>query len=236
MRLDKLLAHMGIGSRKEVKSLIRKGLILVNGEPIFNDDFKVDEDADEIYLLEEKISFQRDIYILLHKPQGYVCATNDPVNPTVIDLVSNGQKGIFPVGRLDKDTTGLLLITNDGKLAHELLSPKRHVAKTYELTFTGVFHPSYFKRFEDGIILEDGTLCKPASFVLDASNQGRITIYEGKYHQVKRMMQALDMEVTSLKRISFGGLELPKDLKEGEFRPLTALEYQNLKKNIEDIE
>ncbi|MDE6585002.1 MAG: rRNA pseudouridine synthase [Anaeroplasmataceae bacterium] len=236
MRLDKLLAHMGIGSRKEVKSLIRKGLILVNGEPVFNDDFKVDEDADEIYLLEEKISFQKEIYILLNKPQGYVCATNDPVNPTVIDLVSNGQKGIFPVGRLDKDTTGLLLITNNGKLAHELLSPKHHVAKTYELTFTGVFHPSYFKRFEDGIVLEDGTLCKPASFVLDAPNQGRITIYEGKYHQVKRMMQALDMEVTSLKRISFGGLELPKDLKEGEFRPLTAMEYQSLKKNIENMD
>lgn len=236
MRLDKLLAHMGIGSRKEVKSLIRKGLVLVNGEPIFNDDFKIDEDADEIYLLEEKISFQKDIYILLNKPQGYVCATNDPINPTVIDLVSNGQKGIFPVGRLDKDTTGLLLITNDGKFAHELLSPKHHVAKTYELTFTGVFHPSYYKRFESGITLEDGTLCEPASFILDAPNQGRITIYEGKYHQVKRMMQALDMEVTSLKRISFGGLELPKDLKEGEFRPLTDLEYRTLKNTTENVD
>ncbi|MDE7213391.1 MAG: 16S rRNA pseudouridine(516) synthase, partial [Anaeroplasmataceae bacterium] len=124
MRLDKLLAHMGYGSRKEVKAFIRKGYVLLNGETVFDDDIKVDEENDEILILNESVEYQKQIYLLLNKPKGYVSATYDPKEPTVLDLIDETQKGLFPVGRLDKDTTGFLLITNDGKLAHELLSPK----------------------------------------------------------------------------------------------------------------
>ncbi|MDE6241978.1 MAG: rRNA pseudouridine synthase [Anaeroplasmataceae bacterium] len=229
MRLDKLLAHMGYGSRKEVKSFIRKGYVLLNGEAVFDDDIKVDEENDEIVILNQNVEYQKQIYILLHKPKGYVSATFDFKEPTVLDLIEETQKGLFPVGRLDKDTTGLLLITNDGKLAHELLSPKHHVAKEYELTFTGEFKESFIKQFQEGIVLEDGYICKPAEFILLESNKGRITIYEGKFHQIKRMMQALGMEVTSLKRIAFGRLRLPLDLKDGEYRFLTKDEIELLK-------
>ncbi|MDE6408571.1 MAG: rRNA pseudouridine synthase [Anaeroplasmataceae bacterium] len=229
MRLDKLLAHMGYGSRKEVKTFIRKGYVLLNGEAVFDDDIKVDEENDEIILLDQSVEYQKQIYLLLNKPKGYVSATYDTKEPTVLDLIEETQKGLFPVGRLDKDTTGLLLITNDGKLAHELLSPKHHVAKTYELTFTGEFKNSFVNQFKEGIVLEDGYICKPALFTLIEPQRGKITIFEGKFHQIKRMMLALGMEVTSLRRISFGDLELPKDLAEGEYRPLTKEEIEHLK-------
>lgn len=229
MRLDKLLAHMGYGSRKEVKAFIRKGYVLLNGEAVFDDDIKVDEENDEITILDQTVGYQKQIYLLLNKPKGYVSATFDSKEPTVLDLIEETQKGLFPVGRLDKDTTGLLLITNDGKLAHELLSPKHHVAKTYELTFTGVFKEAFLNQFQKGITLEDGYLCKPAEFRLLEPQKGRITIYEGKYHQIKRMMQALGMEVTSLKRLSFGNLELPADLEEGMYRLLNSAEIELLK-------
>ena len=229
MRLDKLLAHMGYGSRKEVKAFIRKGYVLLNGEAVFDDDIKVDEENDEIVILDQTVEYQKKMYLLLNKPKGYVSATFDSKEPTVLDLIEETQKGLFPVGRLDKDTTGLLLITNDGKLAHELLSPKHHVAKNYELTFTGVFKDSFFEQFKKGIVLEDGYICKPAEFILLEPQRGKITIYEGKFHQIKRMMQVLGMEVTSLKRLSFGNLELPSDLEEGTYRALTKEELDLLK-------
>ncbi len=230
MRLDKLLANIGYGSRKEVKSFIRKRLVLVNGNTVYDDDLKVDELNDEISILDQKIEFQEKRYLILNKPDGYVSATFDFHDPTVLDLINEKQKGLFPVGRLDKDTTGLLLITNDGILAHQLLSPKNHVSKVYELTFTGVFKDEYYNFFEKGIILDDGYVCKPAIFELTGDHNGKITIYEGKYHQVKRMMQSLNMEVTSLKRISFGNLNLPSDLECGKYRELTDKELESLKK------
>ncbi len=230
MRLDKLLANIGYGSRKEVKSFIRKGLVLVNGNTVYDDDLKVDEQNDEISILDQKIEYQEKRYLILNKPDGYVSATFDFHDPTVLDLINEKQKGLFPVGRLDKDTTGLLLITNDGLLAHQLLSPKNRVSKVYELTFTGTFKDEYYNCFKEGIILDDGYVCKPAIFELTGNNSGKITIYEGKFHQVKRMMQSLDMEVTSLKRISFGNLNLPSDLKCGKYRELTEEELESLKK------
>ena len=229
MRLDKLLAHMGYGSRKEVKAFIRKGYVLLNGEAVFDDDIKVDEENDEIVILDQTVEYQKKIYLLLNKPKGYVSATFDSKEPTVLDLIEETQKGLFPVGRLDKDTTGLLLITNDGKLAHELLSPKHHVAKTYELTFSGVFKDSFFEQLKKGIVLEDGYICKPAEFILLEPQRGKITIYEGKFHQIKRMLHVLGMEVTSLKRLSFGNLELPSDLEEGSYRALTKEELDLLR-------
>ena len=231
MRLDKMLAHLGYGSRKEVKEFIRKGYVMVNGETVRNDDFKVDEENDEIIFLDQELHYEKMLYFILNKPDGYVSATYDSRDPIVLDLIDGHEnRGLFPVGRLDKDTTGLLLISNDGKLAHKLLSPTKHVDKVYELTFDGVFKNAYHKYFEEGIVLDDGYKCMPATFELLEANKGRITIKEGKYHQVKRMMQALNMEVTTLKRIEFGPLSLPTDLKEGEYRELTIEELELLKK------
>ena len=231
MRLDKMLAHLGYGSRKEVKDFIRKGYVMVNGETITNDDFKVDEENDEIIFLDQELHYEKMLYFILNKPDGYVSATYDSRDPIVLDLIDGHEnRGLFPVGRLDKDTTGLLLISNDGKLAHKLLSPTKHVDKVYELTFTGTFKPAYHKYFLEGITLDDGYKCMPATFELLEPNKGLITIKEGKYHQVKRMMQALDMEVTTLKRIEFGPLKLPNDLKLGEYRELTVEELELLKK------
>lgn len=228
MRLDKLLAHLNYGSRKEVKEFIRNGYVSVDGEIITDDDFKVDENSSEIIFMDNKVNYEDKIYLILNKPSGYVSATIDN-EPTVIDLIKDyNHRDLFPVGRLDKDTTGLLLITNDGALAHKLLSPKKHVEKKYELTFTGIFKEEYHKAFEKGITLDDGYVCLPAKFELIEKNFGRITITEGKYHQVKRMMQALGLEVLTLKRISFGLLELPKNLKEGSYRKLTKEELEAL--------
>jgi len=229
MRLDKLLAHMNYGSRKEVKELIRKGYVLVNGEVVFNDDIKVNEETDDIVVADERVSYEKLLYFMLNKPDGYVSATYDPFDPIVLDLIPGYEKrGLFPVGRLDKDTVGLLIISNDGKLAHKLLSPKNHVTKKYELTFTGVFKNSYYKIFEDGVTLDDGYVCKPAKFELIEENHAYLTITEGKYHQVKRMMEAVGCHVESLKRVTFGPIVLPSDLEEGCFRPLSKEELELL--------
>lgn len=231
MRLDKMLAHLGYGSRKEVKEYVRKGYVMVNGETITNDDYKVDEESDEIVFLDQELHYEKMLYFILNKPDGYVSATYDSKDPIVLDLIDGHEnRGLFPVGRLDKDTTGLLLISNDGKLAHKLLSPNKHVDKVYELTFSGTFKPAYHKYFNEGITLDDGYKCMPATFELLGDNHGLITIKEGKYHQVKRMMQALNMEVLTLKRVSFGPLTLPDDLKLGEYRELTELELELLRK------
>lgn len=229
MRLDKLLAHMNYGSRKEVKSFIRKGYVLVNGEVVRNDDFKVDEELDEIVILEEEVTFKKTVYFIMHKPKGYVCANTDTRDPTIFELLDCAQRGLFTIGRLDKDTTGLLLITNDGTLAHELLSPKYHVNKTYEVTFQGIYKDAFQQKFKEGIVLEDGYVCKSATFELLDSQKGRITIHEGKFHQIKRMMSALGLKVVDLKRVAFGSLHLPLDLLEGSYRELTEDEIALLR-------
>ena len=230
MRLDKMLSHTGYGSRKEVKELIRKGFVSVNGETILDDDFKVDEENDEVIIADNNISYDKFIYIMLNKPDGYVSATYDSHDPIVLDLIDGYEKRkLFPVGRLDKDTVGLLLITNDGDLAHRMLSPKKHVIKRYYLKFDGILTDKKISRFEEGITLEDGYLCMPASYEKLSENEGILSIKEGKYHQVKRMLEALDCTVTYLKRISFGPIELDKDLEEGKYRFLTEEELKRLK-------
>ena len=230
MRLDKILAHMGYGSRKEVKEYIRKGYVLVNGEVIVDDDFKVDEVNDEIVIANQTIEYEKDIYLMLNKPDGYISATYDPKDPIVLDLIDGYEKrGLFPVGRLDKDTVGLLLITNDGNLAHKLLSPKSHVDKTYYLKYSGTFPKNGNSQFENGIVLDDGYKCMPAKFIDLGNQEANIIIKEGKYHQVKRMMEAVGCSVTYLKRISFGPLSLDNTLKEGEYRHLSEEEIALLK-------
>ena len=230
MRLDKLLAHMDYGSRKEVKELIRKGYVLVNGNVIKDDDYKVDEFNDEINILDSDIKYEEFIYIMLNKPDGYVSATYDFNKPTVLDLINDYKKrNLFPVGRLDIDTVGLLLITNDGALAHKLLSPKSHVDKKYYLKYEGKYDESFIKKFQDGIVLDDGYKCMSASFIDLGNNEAYIIIKEGKFHQVKRMMESVGCNVTFLKRVSFGNLSLDESLEEGKWRHLTIEEVESLK-------
>lgn len=231
MRLDKMLAHCGYGSRKEVKEYIRKGYVLVNGEVITDDDYKVDEKNDEVVIANQNVCYDEMIYIMLNKPDGYISATYDANDPIVLDLISGYEKrNLFPVGRLDKDTEGLLLITNDGKLAHNLLSPKKHVDKIYYLKFEGEFTKKAHELFENGVILDDGYMCMPAKFINLRNGEGKIIIKEGKYHQVKRMMEAVGCRVTYLKRIEFGPLKLDETLDFGEYRLLTLDEINDLKK------
>lgn len=231
MRLDKMLAHSGYGTRKEVKEYIRKGLVMVNGEVITNDDYKVDEDNDEITILDKAVNYEKMIYLMLNKPDGYISATYDNYDPIVLDLIDGYEnRGLFPVGRLDKDTVGLLLITNDGKLAHKLLAPKSHVDKVYYLKYEGIFSKEAHQLFEEGVTLDDGYKCMPASFKEISDGEGEITIKEGKFHQVKRMMEAVGCSVTFLKRISFGNIKLDESLGEGKYRHLTDEEIELLHK------
>ena len=230
MRLDKMLAHMNYGTRKEVKELIRKGYVMVNGTTITNDDYKVDEINDEIIIANEKVEYKDKIYLMLNKPDGYVSATFDNYDPTVIDLISEyNYMNIFPVGRLDKDTHGLLLITNDGDLAHNLLSPKKHVDKKYYLKYEGNITQNGIKAFGDGIILDDGYKTMPAKLIDLGNNEAYVIIKEGKFHQVKIMMEKINCKVTYLKRVEFGPLILDENLKEGEYRLLKEEELNSLK-------
>ncbi len=230
MRLDKMLAHMNYGTRKEVKELIRKGYIMVNGEVITNDDYKVDEINDEVIIADELVDYKDKVYIMLNKPDGYISATFDNHDPTVIDLISEyNYMDIFPVGRLDKDTHGLLLITNDGDLAHNLLSPKKHVDKKYYLKYDGNITEKGIKAFEEGIVLDDGYKTMPAKLIDLGNNEAHVIIKEGKFHQVKIMMEKINCRVTYLKRIEFGSLKLDEGLEEGNYRLLTEEELDSLK-------
>ena len=228
IRLDKMLAHMGYGSRKEVKELIRKGYVSVNGEIIKSDDLKVNDD-DEVIIFDEVVNYDEFVYLMLNKPDGYVSATFDNNLPTVLDLIYGYEsRNLFPVGRLDIDTYGLLILTNDGKLAHKLLSPKNHVEKKYYLKYDGKYKENFVDIFKKGIPLDD-FVCKPAKFEDLGNNEAYITISEGKFHQIKRMMEYVGCEVTYLERIEFGNIKLDTNLKRGEFRILTNDEIESLR-------
>jgi len=229
IRLDKILAHMGYGSRKEVKELIRKGYVSINGEIIKEDDYKVN-DTDEIVVFDEVVKYDEFIYLMLNKPDGYISATYDNNLPTVLDLIYGYEsRNLFPVGRLDIDTYGLLLITNDGALAHKLLSPKNHVDKKYYLKYEGLYNDNIPEIFKKGIKIDD-YITKPALFESLGNNEAYITISEGKFHQVKKMMEYVGCKVTYLERIEFGPLKLDNNLKRGEFRKLTDDEIELLQK------
>jgi 16S rRNA pseudouridine516 synthase len=217
MRLDKFLAEVGLGSRKEVKQLIKKGQISVNQKIEKSDKKQIDPEKDQVDYQGEILHYQEFYYYLLHKPAGVVSATEDKHDQTVMDLFSPTEyrSDLFPVGRLDKDTEGLLLITNDGKLAHDLLSPKKHVEKEYFAEVQGVMTAEDQQRFVDGFLL-DGERTLPAELLIDEVTENkskvRIILHEGKFHQVKRMVKACGKEVTYLKRIRMGKLLLPKEL------------------------
>lgn len=234
MRLDKFLAEVGLGSRKEVKQLIKKGQISVNQKIEKSDKKQIDPEKDQVDYQGEILHYQEFYYYLLHKPAGVVSATEDKHDQTVMDLFSPSdyRSDLFPVGRLDKNTEGLLLITNDGKLAHDLLSPKKHVEKEYFAEVQGVMTAEDQQRFVEGILL-DGDRTLPAELLIDEVTEDkskvRIILHEGKFHQVKRMVKACGKEVTYLKRIRMGKLLLPKELVKGAYRSLTEDELKGLK-------
>ncbi|OPJ55925.1 pseudouridine synthase [Alkalithermobacter paradoxus] len=232
-RLDKILSNLGYGSRTEIKKYCKYGIVTVNGEVIKNSSVHVDPQNDEIIFDGEKVNYRKYIYIMLNKPQGYISATYDDVEKTVIDIIDPEYKVFdpFPVGRLDKDTEGLLVLTNDGQLSHRVLSPKKHVPKVYYAKIDGLVTDEDVKAFKDGVTLDDGYKTMPSYLKIlrsDEISEIEVKIYEGKYHQVKRMFEAVDKKVIYLKRISMGNLKLDESLALGEYRELTEEEIKLL--------
>ena len=234
-RLDKVLSNLGYGTRKEIKQVVRKGLIEVHGEIVKDNGMQIDPEVDKILVNGEEIFYRKYIYLMMNKPDGVVSATFDNRDETVIDLLEIEHQVFepFPVGRLDKDTVGLLLLTNDGELNHRLISPKWKVDKVYYAKIDKKVTEADIKKFKNGITLDDGYICKEAKLeILESSDSGSevmITIQEGKFHQVKRMFEAVDKSVVYLKRVEFGTLQLDEDLEEGEYRELTEEEVAILK-------
>ena len=234
MRLDKYLAEMGAGTRSEVKKLIRAGRVTINDAVAEKPEQKLDPEADTVCLDGEVLLYAAYEYYLFHKPAGCVSATEDKVHKTVMDYLTDTLRDdLFPVGRLDIDTEGLLLITNDGALAHELLSPAHHVPKTYYARVAGRVTEEDVRQFQKGVDIGEEKLTKPAELVILASGEEseiELTITEGRFHQVKRMFQAVGKEVLYLKRLSMGPLTLPETLLPGEYRALTQEELNLLQK------
>ncbi len=233
LRLDKYLADIGIGTRSEIKNWIRKGRVVVNGEICKLPERKVAANTDEIFFEDKKVAYHQFVYYMLYKPAGVVSATVDPISSTVIDLIKDKQrKDLFPVGRLDKDTEGLLLITNDGELAHQLLSPKKHVDKVYYAKVKGKVTQADEETFQAGVDIGEDCLTLPARLNILSSgdiSEIELTIQEGKFHQVKRMFEAVGKEVIYLKRLSMGSLKLDETLAPGKYRELTKEELNSLK-------
>lgn len=235
IRLDKYLADMGCGTRQEVKKLIRSGQVSVDGAVVKKPDTKVEQTVQEVCLNGEKVGYESFGYYMLNKPAGVISATEDRSCQTVVDLIKEKKrKDLFPVGRLDKDTEGLLLITNDGELAHRLLSPKKHVDKCYFARVSGKVTEDDVRSFENGVnigSLEQPEITMPGKLEIitsDEISQIHLTIQEGKFHQVKRMFQAVGKEVIYLKRLRMGTLVLDENLSIGEYRPLTKEELEKL--------
>ncbi len=234
VRLDKFLCDMGIGTRSEVKNFIKRGQVCLNGEVVKKPEIKVDANRDLVTYNGVRCVYVQYAYYMLNKPAGVVSATRDRLSETVLDLLGNpGIKGLFPVGRLDKDTEGLLLITNDGMLAHELLSPKKHVDKVYYVRIAKKLQADDIRRLETGVTIEEGCLSMPAKVEVLSEKEILLTIHEGKFHQVKKMLHAVDNEVLYLKRLAMGPLRLDESLAPGAFRPLTEDEVAELKGNKE---
>ena len=233
MRADKFLSNSGLGSRKEIKALIKSGAVLVNGKPLKDSSAQLDEANDTVTVNGEKIEYKEFIYLMLNKPAGYVSAVFDKKLPVVTELVPEeyAHFDVFPVGRLDIDTEGLLILTNDGALTHRLLSPKKHVDKTYYVISEKQPDEKTIELFKEGVVLDDGYKTMSAHLeILPSGRQSLLTIQEGKFHQVKRMFEAADNKVEYLKRIKMGSLSLDENLPKGEIRELTPEEVELLEK------
>ena len=240
MRLDKFLVACAVGSRTEVKNFLKSGRVTVNGKKEKSAKLQINEETDEICFDGQKLEYEEFVYYMMNKPQGVISATEDPKHKTVLNLLDDyaRAKEVFPVGRLDIDTHGLLLLTNDGKLAHALLSPKRHVDKTYLAQINGVMTDADVETFAQGVPLKDFT-CQPAKLELvsvDTEKEEslvRVTIAEGKFHQVKRMVAYCGKEVVDLQRLTMGTLTLDEDLKRGEWRRLSKEELEALLESVQ---
>ncbi|MBR0351712.1 MAG: rRNA pseudouridine synthase [Oscillospiraceae bacterium] len=222
-RLDKILAGAGISSRSDVKKLIRAGRVTVNGAAAQSPDMKIERGASTVRIDGAAVNTARYRYFMMNKPSGLLSATEDRKQRTVLDILEGYERnmGLFPVGRLDKDTEGLLLLTNDGEFSHRVISPASGISKVYYARVDGVPDEEDAEAFSRGLVLADGTQCLPAVLEPTGSSACFVTVYEGKYHQVKRMLAAVGKPVLSLKRLSIGGLKLPDDLESGRYRELS---------------
>lgn len=230
LRLDKFLCEMNIGSRSQVKTYLKQRLVTVNGGIVLKPETKIDEEKDTVAFKGEALYYKKYVYYMLNKPQGVVSATEDKQCRTVTGLLKDtGYHGLFPVGRLDKDTEGLLILTNDGVLAHNLLSPKKHVSKVYYVILEKELDREAAERLEKGVDIGERRLTLPAKVELLDGKSIHLTITEGKFHQVKRMLQAVDNRVIFLKRVAMNGLWLPDSLPAGHYRELTEDELSLLK-------
>ncbi|MCI8332014.1 MAG: rRNA pseudouridine synthase [Clostridiales bacterium] len=226
MRLDKFLTHTGTLTRKQANAAAKAGKLCVNGIAVKRSDIHIDPENDIVHYAGQPISYHKYTYIMMNKPAGIVSATNDPKQKTVIDLLPEALQKIhlFPCGRLDKDTLGLLILTNDGASAHNLLSPKKHAEKVYAFHCRRPVTPQNQEQLEQGICLSDGYQTKPCKIKMEQPTSGFITLTEGKYHQIKRMFEAVDNQILYLERISFAGIQLDSALPRGAWRPLSTEE------------
>jgi len=232
-RIDKILSNLGYGSRKDIRQICKNGLVKVDGKVVKDSSAHVDPENSQIIIGNEVVNYREFVYLMMHKPQGVISATEDNRDQTVVDLLDEEYLpfSVFPVGRLDKDTEGLLLLTNDGKLAHNLLSPKKNVPKTYYAKVLGTVTKSDIESFKEGVFIEEDYKTLPAELNIlksDEISEIELTIYEGKFHQVKRMFEAVDKTVVYLKRLSMGTLNLDPTLPLGEYRELTEEELESL--------
>ncbi|EML4476094.1 rRNA pseudouridine synthase [Clostridioides difficile] len=230
-RIDKILSNLGYGSRSEIKKYCKQGSVVVNGSEVSNPGTQVDTENDEILFNGEEVIYREYIYLMMNKPDGYISATTDKYDPTVLDLIDLSYLAFepFPVGRLDKDTEGLLVLTNDGKLSHRVLSPKKHVPKTYYAKIDGVVTEEDVEAFLEGVVLDDGYKTMPSQLNIlksDDESEIELTIHEGKFHQVKRMFESVGKKVVYLKRLSMDNLKLDESLELGEYRELTDEEVK----------
>lgn len=231
MRLDKALTHAGHGSRRDTGRWIREGLVTVDGQAVRKPDASVDLSRQSVCLRGQDIDFAEHYYVMLHKPEGYVSSTDDPRDRPVTELLDERRRrlGLFPAGRLDKDATGLLLLTTDGALAHSLLAPSRHVEKEYLVTVAAPPAHNAVTRFAEGVVLADGTVCRPAGLCRLSDTEWRVVLREGKFHQIKRMMASCGACVTVIHRVRIGTLLLDSTLECGQWRALTDGEVESLR-------
>jgi pseudouridylate synthase len=231
VRVDKILSELGFGSRQEIKKYVKAGKIRINDNIVKKPEEKLNSEVDKLFFEGKEVEVEEFETFILYKPAGYVCATKDNVHKTVMELIDSKRKNIVPVGRLDLDTEGILILTNDGDLNHRLVSPSSHVDKTYYAIFEGELNENAVEMTKNGLDIGEGEVSKPAKLEIISSNEIMLTIHEGKFHQVKRMVKALGGEVTYLKRVAFGGLRLDDlKLKKGESRKITEIEMEMLKR------
>ena len=231
VRVDKILSELGFGSRQEIKKYVKAGKIRINDNIVKKPEEKLNSEVDKLFFEGKEVEVEEFETFILYKPAGYVCATKDNVHKTVMELIDSKRKNIVPVGRLDLDTEGILILTNDGDLNHRLVSPSSHVDKTYYAVFEGKLDENAVEMTKKGLDIGEGEVSKPAKLEIISDSEILLTIHEGKFHQVKRMVKALGGEVTYLKRVAFGGLRLD-DLKlnKGESRKITEIEMEMLKR------